>query len=450
MTKPLFLVLLSGLFACNQPKRDAGNPALLLKNVTLIDGSGGAPILNTNLLIRGDTIAAIGDKMDADGAAVLDLSGKTIMPALISAHTHIGTLKDTANKGENYTRENILRQLKKYADYGVTNIQVMGTDRPMLFHTGLRDSSQNGLLPGARLHSAGYGFGVPNGAPPLAMAMDSVFRPASAQQVAAEMDSLAELKPSLVKIWVDDFNRKFPKMDTAIYQAIIKEAHKHHLRVAAHLYYLSDARSLVRAGVDVIAHSIRDSVIDDALIKEMRAKEVAYIPTLSLDEYAYIYARRPEWINDAFFKASLEPGVYEKITSPQYQENLKNAPDYERNVHAFETALKNVEKLYAAGILIAMGTDSGATPVRAQGFSEHLELELMVQAGLKPIAAITAATRNAASVLEIDGAFGTLATGKSADFMILNANPADDIKNTRKIFAVYKAGKLVSNGPLNK
>ncbi|WP_343691127.1 amidohydrolase family protein [Chitinophaga sp.] len=447
MKNSFHIFLLLGLFACQRPQRNAKHPVLLLKNVTLIDGNGGAPVAHTNLLIRGDSIAAIGENIAADGATVLDLSGKTIMPAMISAHMHIGTLKDTANKGENYTRDNILRQLKKYADYGVTNVQVMGTDRPMLFHTGLRDSSQNGLLPGARLHSAGYGFGVPNGAPPIAMAMDSVFRPSSVDQVPAEMDSLTELKPTLVKIWVDDFNKKFPKMDTAIYRVIIKEAHQHHLRVAAHLYYLADARSLVAAGVDIIAHSVRDSVIDDALIKEMLAKHVVYIPTLSLDEYAYIYARRPEWVNDPFFRASLEPGVYEKITSPQYQENLKNAPDYERNVHAFEIALQNVGKLRAAGVLIAMGSDSGATPVRAQGFSEHLELELMVQAGLTPLEAITAATRNGAKVLKIDNAFGTLASGKCADFIVLDANPAKDIRNTRKIFAVYKAGKLVSNGP---
>lgn len=97
-----------------------------------------------------------------------------------------------------------------------------------------------------------------------------------------------------------------------------------------------------------------------------------------------------------------------------------------------------------------MGSDSGATPVRAQGFSEHLELELMVQAGLTPLEAITAATRNGAKVLKIDNAFGTLAAGKCADFIVLDANPAKDIRNTRKIFAVYKAGKLVSNGPLVK
>lgn len=424
--------------------------AILLQDVTLIDGNGGAPLEHTDILIQGDTIAEIGKNLDTAGFKVLNLSGKTIMPALISAHVHVGTLKGTTTKSVNYTRENILAQLKKYEDYGVGTIQVMGTDRPLLFSSGLRDSAMNGQLPGARMFSAGYGFGVPENAPPVDFGMDQVYRPTSAAQVPSEMDSLAKLKPSVVKMWVDDFGGKFKKMDPAIYQAIITEAHKHHIRVASHLYYLADARKLVADGLNIMGHSIRDSVIDDALIAQMKAKGVAYIPTLSLDEYAYIYARKPEWINDEFFKASLEPGVYEMITSKKYQDDLKNSPAYARSVAAYETALRNVKKLYLAGVLVAMGTDSGATPVRAQGFSEHLELELMVQAGLSPIQAISVATKNGAQLLQIAGKYGTLEKGKVADLIILKNNPLTDIKNTRGIEAVYKAGKEVSKGPLNK
>lgn len=426
------------------------NGGTLLKDVTLIDGNGGKPQEHMDILIQGDSIAAIGSKLKTTGLHVIDLKGKTIMPALISAHMHIGTLKGTSTKAANYTRENIMAQLKKYQDYGVNNVMIMGTDRPQLFESGLRDSSANGLLPGARIHSAGYGFGVPKGAPPVEFGMDNVFRPASAAQVPAEMDSLLKVKPEMVKMWVDDFGGKFTKMKPEIYQRIITEAHQRNLRVAAHAYYLGDARKLVNDGLDIIAHSIRDSVIDDALVQQMKVKNVVYIPTLSLDEFAYIYARKPEWLNDPFFRNSLEPGVYEMITSEKYQSDLKNSPDYAKNVKAFETALKNLKKLNNAGILIAMGTDSGATPVRAQGFSEHLELELMVQAGLTPLQAITSGTKNAAKVLKIDQKSGTIAKGKTADLLIIDANPAMDIKNTRKIFAVYKAGKEVSKGPLKK
>lgn len=420
--------------------------ATILYNATIIDGNGGAPLLHASIRIEGDSITDIGEHIDTANATVIHLEGKTIIPALISAHVHIGTLKGTDTKPENYTRDNILAQLKKYQDFGIENILVMGTDRPMLFETGLRDSSASGLLPGARLYSAGYGFNVPEAGGPITYVMDQLFRPVSAQQVPAELDSVAAVKPTVLKMWVDDFGGTTPKMAPAVYKAIIEEAHKRNLRVAAHLYYLSDARKLVADGLDIIAHSIRDSIIDDALLNEMKAKHIAYIPTLSLDEFAFIYAQKPAWINDEFFKASLEPGVYEMITSSAYQEGLKNSSSFERNMKGFETALKNLKKIYDAGILVALGTDSGATPVRAQGFSEHNELALMVQAGLTPMQAIGVATKNAAEVLQVNNRFGTIEKGKIADLIILDANPLDDIKNTRKINAVYKAGVKVSSG----
>ena len=190
------------------------------------------------MLIQGGLIEAIGPGLNAAGAQIIDLKGKTIMPSLISTHVHIGTLKGLSNKAENYTRDNILAQLVKYEDFGVTNIKVMGSDRPMLFESGLRDSSVNGLLPGARIHTAGYGFGTPQAGPPIGFGFDRIYRPVSPEQVPAEMDSLAVIKPDLVKIWLDDFGGQFKNWTPSIYQAIIEEAHKHELRVAAHVYYL--------------------------------------------------------------------------------------------------------------------------------------------------------------------------------------------------------------------
>lgn len=446
------LCLVPAIFtACNNDhKNDGSANAVLFRNVILIDGKGGAPEEHTDILIQADTIAGIGKDLHAADAQVIDLSGKTIMPALISSHVHIGTLKGTAALASNYTRTNILSQLKKYGDYGVGNVLVMGTDRPVLFTGGIRDSSAKGLLPGARIYSAGYGFAVPQKNMPADFWMDKLYRPLTPAQVALQMDSVAKLKPSVIKMWVDDFGGTSQKMAPEIYKAIITEAHQHKIHAAAHVYYLSDARKLVADGIDIIAHSIRDSVVDDQLIKEMIAKNVAYIPTLSLDEFAYIYARKPEWVNDPFFKASLEPGVYEMITSKKYQDDLQRSPSYARNAAAFKIALLNLKKLYDAGVLVAMGTDSGATPVRAQGFSEHLELELFVQAGLTPLQAIGIATKNSSQVLRINDRFGTMEKGKMADFIILKDNPAKNIRNTRTIEAVYKAGKEVSKGPVNQ
>lgn len=426
--------LLSGTTATAQ--------TILLKNATVIDGTGSRPRQHTDILLQADTIAAVGPRLNAPGATVVDLSGKTVMPALISVHTHVGTLRGTTTNAVNYTRENILRQLQQYANYGVLHVLAMGTDRPLLFDSGLRDSSATGQLPGARLHSAGYGFGVPDAAPPADYGMDLVNRPATVADVAPAMDKVAQVRPDVIKLWVDDFGGHFKKMEPAVYQAIISEAHKHGIRAASHLYYAADAQQLATAGVDIFAHSIRDKDIDEQLLQTMKSKGIVYVPTLSLDEYAYIYARQPEWLHDDFFKRSLEPGVYEMITSPKYQQQLRQSPAFAKNKTAFETALRNLRRIYRAGIMVAMGTDSGATPVRAQGFSEHLELELMVQAGLTPLEAISVGTRNAAQVLKLPNT-GTIAPGQVADLLVLAGSPEKDIKNTRHIVTVYKAGKKI-------
>jgi imidazolonepropionase-like amidohydrolase len=436
------------LSACNQVKTNHPENNILFKNVNLIDGNGKAPLKQTRVLVQNGIVSAIGNALDTSGYRVIDLKGKTIMPSLISTHVHIGTLKGLTTDAAHYTRANILYQLKKYMDYGVGYVHVMGTDRPLLFETGLLDSAKNGRLPGARLSSAGYGFIIPDGpSPALEHGNDNLFRPSTANEVPAQMDTLAKLNVEIVKLWQDDFGGHAKKMDSSIYKAIITEAHKRKMRVAAHVYYLSDARNLINSGLDIIAHSVRDSLIDDKLVAEMKMRNTIYIPTLSLDEFSFIYARKPKWINDRFFKASLEPGVYEMITSPRYQTGLRKSAAYARNQKGFDIALKNLKILHDAGILIGMGTDSGAFPIRAQGFSEHLELELMVQAGLTPLEAIEAATKNSSTALQINRRFGTLETGKSADFLILSESPETNIMNTRKIEAVYKAGKEVSHGP---
>lgn len=433
------LLLLAGTSATAQ--------SILLKNVTLIDGKGGKPRPHTDILIQGDTIAAIGRGLQSSDATVTDGSGTTVMPTLIGSHVHIGLLKDNTSSAANYTRENILRQLKKYQDYGIGHVLALGTDRPLLFNAGLRDSSVAGQLPGAVIHTAGRGFTVPGGVPPNISGFDLLFRPASATTARLMMDSLAGWHPDAVKMWVDDGGGRFAKMDSAIYTAIIESAHHYKIPVASHLYYLADARKLAAAGVDIFAHSIRDKDIDAALLQLMKKRGIVYIPTLSLDLYTYIYAYQPNWINDPFFKLSLEPGVYDMITSPAYRDRILHSPDLQKRIAAFKTALRNVKKVHDAGITISLGTDSGASLERAQGFSEHLELELLVQAGLTPLQAITAGTRNAARTLQIDHLTGTLAKGRKADLLVLADSPEKNIRNTRKIVAVYKNGQKVSEGP---
>jgi imidazolonepropionase-like amidohydrolase len=412
----------------------------LIRDVTLIDGSGDAVQLHANLLIAGDSIVSIGTTQIPPHTKVISMTGKTVMPLLISGHEHLGLLKGNTSSADNYTRENVVRQLQRYLNYGVGTVLSLGTDQPLVFP--LRDSSRQGLIPGATLLTAGYGFGAKNGVPPATFGTE-ILRPATPAEAKADVRKLALLKPDFLKLWLDDGGGTMPKIEPAIYEALIKEAHQQGLKVAAHVYYLEDARNLVNAGVDLLAHSIRDKEVDAALITAMKEKGTFYIPTLSLDEYGFIYAGQPEWLNDPFFIRSLEPGVLEMLTSDAYRQQQQQDKSREKKMRAFMTAVVNLRKLDSAGVKIAMGTDAGAFPVRAQGFSEHLELQLMVEAGLSPLKVISCATQNGAELLGINKQVGTLTAGKKADFMILEGDPSQDINNTRTIIEVWKNGKKV-------
>lgn len=419
-----------------------GPRTLIFKNITLIDGTGAAPKKKVNLVIEGDHIARVVPAATPPpaGARVVDGTGKTVMPTLINAHGHLGLLQGNRSDAANYSQSNIIRQLKKYEAFGVSQVLSLGMDREIIFQ--LRNASHEGLIPGATFYTAGYGIGAKDGAPPAALA-SKAFRPQTPEEGVKAIQELAALKADFVKIWVDDGGGTQPKIPTPVYEAIIAEAHKHNLRVAAHVYFLEDARKLVAAGVDVLAHSIRDQEIDNALISAMKEKGTYYVPTLSLDEYNFVYAGQPDWLNDPFFKASLEPGVWEMLISDEYKQSQQKDPAREKKMKAFYTAQRNLHKLDSAGIKVLLGTDSGAFPVRAQGFSEHLELQLMVESGMTPLEAITAATRTGAQVLGIDANYGTLQPGKKADFMILGGDPTEDIHNTRKILEVWRNGKKI-------
>ena len=418
---------------------------VVLKNVSIIDGTGAPVRRNTNLVISNGMIQSIGAVGRVDAAAKqVDMGGHFIMPLMNNVHGHLGNVKDTTMSAANYTPENVRHQLQRYLDYGVGAMLSLGADHPI--GVKIRDSSRAGMIPGAIMYSAIYGFGVKSNLPPTSMGFSDIYRPETAEEAVKDVEELAPLKPDVIKIWVDGN----PAMKEEIYRAIIQTAHKHGIRVASHLYRLGDARKLVADGIDIIAHSIRDSVIDEAFAEEIKKKNIVYIPTLSLDDLAFIYGEDPAWLQDPFFRHALEPGVYEMVTSPAYKQRLKDNPATEKEKGALRIAMKNLAILHKAGVKIALGTDSGAMPIRVQGFSEHLELELMVQAGLTPLEAIKVATLNGASVLRRDNVAGSLETGKEASFMVLERDPTVDIRNTRRIAGVWAKGQLVSNGPTGK
>jgi len=419
---------------------------VLLRGVRLIDGTGAPPQEQVSLLLRNGRIEKIGQTMVVPkGAEVRELAGKTVMPGLISAHSHLGLIVDDAEpSATGYTRENVTAQLKQFERYGVTTIMSLGLNRDLVYE--LREEQRAGKLGGATIFTAGRGIGVPGGAPGLPAAEDQIYRPATTDEARKDVDELAMHHADIVKIWVDKVHGTVPEMKPEMYKAVIDEAHKKHLRVAAHEYALSDAKQLVADGVDVLAHSVRDEVVDDAFVQAMKEHKVWYVPTFTVDESFFVYAERPEFMNSTFFQEAAGPKLLAKFNAPGYAEKINQDPQTAQHRKDFAIGQQNLKRLFDAGVNVGFGTDSGALPGRIPGFAEHHELELMVRAGLTPMQAITAATGENAKLLHsLDR--GTIAVGKRADLLVLDADPLIDIRNTQKIFAVYHDGRNIDDLP---
>jgi imidazolonepropionase-like amidohydrolase len=257
------------------------------------------------------------------------------------------------------------------------------------------------------------------------------------------VDELIRKKPDLVKVRVDDFLGARPKMAPDVYQAVIDEAHKNGFRTAAHVVLLDDAKGLLRVGVDYIAHSIRDREVDDEFIALMKKRHVFYSPTLTRELAVFTYSETPSFFSDPFFLKEADPAEMARMQDPKYQEKMRNDAGAKWYKDHLAIAMHNLKTLSDAGIVIAMGTDSGGGPGRFQGYFEHLELEYETKAGLTPMQALVSATGGAAKALNISNRVGTLEKDKEADFVLLSANPLDDIKNTRSIEQVWIGGVRV-------
>jgi imidazolonepropionase-like amidohydrolase len=437
----ILAAFLAMLVVCPRAGAQAGARRIALKGARLIDGTGKPAIENSVLVIEGDHVVAAGTAAAVSipkDAVVQDVTGKTIMPALINLHGHLGLSSNGADSvAGHYTQENVAKQLNKYLSYGVATVASFGQDEDEIFK--IRDAQRAGNIGGARFYTAGRGFLEYTG---RANPTDVRYRPQNPEEARGDVRELAAHHPDYLKMWVDDGLGRGTKMPPAIYQAIIDEAHKQHIRVFAHEFYLGDAKALLAAGLDGFAHSIRDQPVDSDLIKTMKARGVFLIPTLVRDEVLFAYADNLKWLEDPFFLGGLEPGALAIIRDPKNVEKTRKDPDIAKYRAGLEMAKKNLKTLSDGGVKIAFGTDSGI-PTRFPGYFEHRELQLMVEAGLTPMQAIVAATGTNAEILGGAKQYGTLQAGRQADFLVLDANPLDDIHNTEKLSAVWQAGKTV-------
>ena len=409
----------------------------ILKNFTLIDGTGKPPFANAAMIIDNGRIQWIGSASQLKappGAETIDASGKFVMPGIINLHGHVGNVIDLTQDPKFFTRENVVKNLKTYASYGVTTVLSLGTDQDLILK--IRDEQHAGRPTYTRVYTAGGGFtikGSVGGMPGV------TFMPESVSEIPEDVSSLAAKKVDMVKMWVDDNRGKAKKMPFEMAKAIIDNAHQHRLRVAAHVYYLADAKRLMEAGVDAFAHSIRDQPVDDALIAGMKKRGTWQMAaTLTREASTYIYAKPPAFLNDPFFTRSVSAKTLDTLKDPNYQKKMAADPDLPHYPEMLAMAQKNLKRLVDAGVKYGFGTDSGP-PGRFLGFFEQWEMELEAEAGLTPAQVIAGATKNAAEFLHAPD-LGTLEKGKWADLIVLDKNPIENIRNTRSIQAVYIAG----------
>jgi imidazolonepropionase-like amidohydrolase len=440
-------ILAKSLAACLFLSASLQAEVTIFSGATLIDGNGEAPVENSTFVVKDGRIVAIGEADSAPfrGQAdvkLVDLTGKTIIPGLISNHSHLGVVKDGKISPDNYTEENLEAAARQYAAYGVTAVTSLGVNKDLFYPW--REKQRKGLIGGADTFTADRGLGVKRAAPPIPGDVNQIARPGTAEEARVIVREMASRHPDFIKIWVDTFfGQTEPSMSPEIYAAIIDEAHRYKLRVAAHVFRLEDAKSLLRDGVDVIAHSVRNLPVDEEFISLMKQNKAAYIATLTLDEAQFIYAEHPDWMDSAAFRAAVPEDVRASWLTPEYVAKTKGSPLTRLNRAALAQGLKNVKTLHDAGVLVGFGTDSGATPTRLPGWAEHRELQLLVEAGLTPMQAIQCATRNAAEVLGDLANRGTIEKGKRADFVVLDADPLADIRNTTRLSAIYHDGKPI-------
>ena len=399
-----------------------GTGARAFTGVRLFDGTGRV-VDNATLVVRDGRIVAAGAGLAVPkDAERVDLPGRFVMPGLVSAHGHVGATKGLRSGPELYSRENVLDQLGLYARYGVTTVTSLGDDREEGFR--VRDEQDVPTLDRARLHVAG----------PV---VDATTPDAARAQVA----TVAAMKPDWIKIRVDDTLGTTKKMPPEVYRTVIEEAHKRGLRVAAHLFYLADAKDLVASGVDMIAHSVRDAPIDAAFATDLARRGLCTCPTLMRDVSAFVYADEPAFFADPFFQKDADPAVIAELSTPERRERVRASPATARYREALRTASANLKTLADAAAPIAFGTDTGP-PARFQGYFEHEELRLMVEAGLTPTQALVAATSGTAKCLGLTSV-GRLEPGAWADFLVLRDDPRTDIRNTHSLESVWIAGNRV-------
>lgn len=428
------------VWASANQARPAG--AVLFEGARLIAGDGRAPIESSALLVEGTRFTKIGRKGEIRlpvGATRVDLTGKTVIPALIDIHNHLGWTNQRTNKAtkESYTRALVIDHLQRYAYYGVAATLSMGLDRWDV-NPELPYQLRSEIIPNAaRFLTVGRGIAATPMAGPVAdYRLGVPYGATTEAEGRAIVHELHAKHVEMIKVWVDDRLKTVPKLSVNVYEAIISEAHKNGMRVVAHIFSLADAKQLLKSGIDGFAHGVRDRDVDQEYIRILKQHPKVWVgpnlpPRVISKEEA---AAETSWLTE-----TLPPNQIKRM-----RDELASRPAAVVQSDLFAIQCRNLKRVHDAGMMIGLGTDANVDV----GWGAHLELADMVFCGLTPAEAIVAATRTSAAILKLDD-LGTVAAGKSADFIVLDANPLDVITNSRTINKVYQRGTAIDRAGLS-
>ena len=401
----------------------ANEGSIAFIGAAIIDGTGAEPLADSVLVITDGRVRSIGPASEVsipEDATRIDVGGKTIIPGLINTHGHAGGTLGLETG--HYSRRNVLDQLSLYARYGVTTVVSLGGDEAPGFE--VRNEQFHAGLDRARLYVTG-----------------SVVNGEEWPEIRQQVNANADLGADFIKTRIDSDLGQLPTLSPDVFQSLVDLAHSRRLPVAVHIYYLEDARTVLESGAEIVAHSVRDREVDAEFVDLLIRNNACYIPTMMRDVSTFVYESEPDFFEDPFFLAEADPEVVAELRSPEYQSSIRNSPASQQFKADLPNAIVNLGRVYEAGALIAMGTDTGP-PGRFQGYFEHEELKMMVDAGMSPMDAIHAATGAAAQCIS-QSDIGTLEPGNWGDFIVLDENPALDIANTRTIESVWIAGNQV-------
>jgi imidazolonepropionase-like amidohydrolase len=438
----------------------------VFEGARLITGDGSAPIENSAFLVENNLFTQVGRRGQLKapaGAVHVDLSGKTVMPAMVDLHGHLGFqhVNDGTMSKAFFTRENLIDHLERLAYNGVGAVVGVGDleDRSDL-HGGRTNwgdvplQLREEIVPNAALfRTAGTGIAWPgSGAQGHPSRVDVSYPVSTVEEARAAVQDYVLMHPEFIKIWVDDRAGTKQTLTPVLYRAIIEEAHKFNVPVGVHNVTLADAKELMRAGDEGWLHvPVRGGeAVDDeliAIVKERIAKNdrpnIWMTPALITAWMNTQGGRRPAWLDEPLLQDTYSPKNIEEYWGDPLK---KMTPDaVERARKDFELQGRNAMRLRAAGMRVVTGTDTGQSRFLI-GYFNHLDLESMVAMGMTPMETIVAATRDAAKTAHVNS--GLVAAGKSADFIVLDANPLEKIGNTRRINKVFLRGQEVDRAAL--